>query len=71
MKQFKDLIIGQQFHIGMSHGIGFNKDVIHKTIYEKVDKSHAKVIKSDWAPRQLNNIDQFSAFSPTFPIDNL
>ena len=68
---FKNIQINNLFHTGISHGMGIEKDTLHMTVYQKIDKSHGKVVECKWAPRQLNDIQSFSAYTTVFPLDNL
>jgi hypothetical protein len=42
---FKDLKIGNKFHAGKSKGAGIHSNIIMWVEYEKIDKSHGKIIK--------------------------
>jgi hypothetical protein len=68
---FKDIPVGGVFHHGISKGIGYTSDEFKVTFYEKMDKSKAKVVKSDWAPRQMGVTYTFHPFDRVFPVENV
>lgn len=68
---FKDVPVGGIFHNGLSKGIGADSGETHVTFFQKADKSSAKIVKSDWAPRQMGSVERFTAFASVFPVDKL
>ena len=68
---FKDIPVGGYFHTGISKGMGYESNTVKVTVFQKTDKQNAKVVKSDWAPRQIGLIDRFSPFTQTWILDSL
>ena len=69
---FKDLKIGDKFHDGKSKGMGINLNVIKWIEYQKIDKSHAKVINQIGYgnSRMINTIKTFSPYSIIFNLED-
>lgn len=67
---FQDLKIGDKFHTGKSTGSGFNKNIVSWMEFEKIDKSHARVIRQvNYGNTRLENtIQPFSANSNVWSI---
>lgn len=70
MKRFTQLQIGEKFHDGIFPCSGINKGKSMYSIYEKIDKSHAKCIDQiDYDNiRAVGSIKVFSANNQTWEV---
>ena len=68
---FKDVPVGGIFHNGIGMGMGATSGETHVMFFEKIDKSSARTVKSDAAPRQLGVVSSFRPFSSVWPVDKL
>ena len=68
---FKDVVIGGLFYDGISRGIGATSGEVHITFFEKIDKTGARVVKADWAPRQVGAINKFGSNARVWVVEDL
>ena len=68
---FKEVVIGGLFYDGISKGMGANSGETHITFFEKIDKTGARVVKADWAPRQVGAINKFGPNSRAWVVEDL
>ena len=53
--KFGELKVGDTFHTGIAKGAGYLQHETHVDFHEKISPSQSKIVKSDWAPRQVGN----------------
>ena len=62
---FHKITIGQLYHTGISKGIGATSEQINQRFEVKISKSESKIVKWDYCPRFINQIEKRS---PNFPV---